>query len=559
MTLLTLFVIFGFLKSRFIMDNSYIIGNFPAIIALSFALAKRVKIIKQNKEKRERELEKSIKKFESIIAYNNDIFWETDQHSTFRYVSSNVKNVLGWSDKEMIGKKAFELVTKEEIKRMTAVLSKAAKENKPVLNYEYKMKSKSGEWIILEKNAKPFYSKEGKLEGFRGNDRDITAYYQYKEILRESEEKYKTIIENTNMGILIIDDKYHISYANPRFEKITGYKFKDIENQDFRELLSPDTGKEISINDKMLRQKKKDILNYEIKIVHKNKSLIPVKAYIKAITKISGDSSYIIQIIDISEQKQLEDQLIMSQKMEAIGTLAGGIAHDFNNLLTVIKGYSEVLLTNLDTKDPRLKHVSTILSASEKAEALTKQILAFSRRQIYQTQQLDINRQLSEFLKMAGRIIGEDISIETDFNEEIPLIQADPGQIDQIMINLLINARDAITQNTNSSEKKIMITTQLAAEKDISKFNITNANSGKYVEIMISDTGIGMKDDIKNKIFEPFFTTKDKDSNTGLGLATVYGIIAQNKGFIDVESTINKGTRFKIYWPVNPNKTDWQQ
>jgi PAS domain S-box-containing protein len=556
MTLLTILVVFGYLKSHFFTDNAFILGSIQALMAMSLALAKRVKSLKHDKEKSEKELAKSIKKFELIIAYNSDIFWETDQFSTFRYISSNVKDVMGWTDKEMIGKRAFDYMTPEEVKKMGKLLNKSAVTKKSILNYKYEMKNKYDNWVILEKNAQAFYNSKGELEGFRGNDRNVTVHYQDKKILQESQEKFKAIIDNTNMGIIIIDDNYHITYANPRFEKITGYSYNKAIKMDFREFISQDMVELVSKRYKMRQQGKKVPESYEIKIINKNGTIIPVKIYIKAITKFSKGTISIVQIVDISEQKHLEEQLIMSQKMDAIGTLAGGIAHDFNNLLTVIKGYSEVLLTRFSADDKRINHIETILTASKKAEALTKQILAFSRKQIYQTQRIDVNQQLDDFINMTRRIIGEDIFIETTFDKESLSIKADPGQIEQVVINLLVNARDAIIQNKQTNEKKISIKTRLVDSENIVNFDTISNKEDKYVEISVRDSGVGMTDKVKMKIFEPFFTTKDKNKSTGLGLATVYGIVAQNKGYIDVESELHNGTCFKIYWPAIKHKND---
>ena len=550
MTLMTMLVVFGIIQSRFFTDNSYILGSFPPILLMSLALANQVKSLKSDKEKTEQELSASLEKFKAIIDYSNDIFWEADKNSFFRYLSPNVQKVSGWSTEEMIGKRAFDYLKPKEVERMMKTLKTSALTNTPVLGHEYEMRNKNNEWIILEKNAKPFYNKDGKLLGFRGNDRDITLHYRQKKILQESEEKFKAIVENTQTAITMINNKYTIIYANPRFEKLTGYPLDELNGTDFRKYVNPVIAEMVSKRYKIRQDGKKVPESYEIEIINKKGIVIPVKIFVNVVKDYNHKTITIAQIIDLTEQKHLENQLITSQKMEAIGTLAGGIAHDFNNLLTVIKGYSEVLLMRLKESDQRRKHIETILSASQKAESLTKQILAFSRKQIYQPQIVDINKLLSNFIKMASRLIGEDIHIETYLSENLPRIKADPGQIEQIVINILVNARDAINELKNIKEKKITIRTQIINKDNHSVLMSAEAQYNEYIEVSIADTGIGMSDDIKKKIFEPFFTTKEKNKSTGLGLATAYGIITQNEGFIDIESKLYKGSVFKIYWPV---------
>lgn len=250
---------------------------------------------------------------------------------------------------------------------------------------------------------------------------------------------------------------------------------------------------------------------------------------------------------------KLQQQLDQAQKLDSIGTLAGGIAHDFNNLLTVIKGYSDIALVKIkDKNDPIYKNISEVRDASERAENLTNQILTFSRKQIYKPKIIDINKIISDSSKMMHRLIGEDININMKLAREIPAINADPVQIEQVIINLIINARDAINQKTKkASEKKIIIeTSQKYLDEEYTKSHI-DSQQGQHIIFSISDNGIGMTQEVQDKIFEPFYTTKDKGKGTGLGLATVYGIVKQNSGNIYVYSEPNEGTTFKVFWPAS--------
>jgi PAS domain S-box-containing protein len=255
--------------------------------------------------------------------------------------------------------------------------------------------------------------------------------------------------------------------------------------------------------------------------------------------------------IEITEQKRLEAQLVQSQKMEAVGTLAGGISHDFNNFLTVINGYAQISLKRMEENDPLYRYINTILKAGKKAEDLTRQLLAFSRKQIYQAKIVDLNSLITSFEHMLRRFISEDISMNMILSLKNPAIKADPGQIEQIFMNLIVNSRDAIKQGSEHlKEKKITIETAITNLDANYIKNHPGSKVGNFAYISVSDTGVGIDKEIKEKIFEPFFTTKDKSHGTGLGLATVYGIVKQNNGSIYVYSEKGYGTTFKIYWPI---------
>jgi signal transduction histidine kinase len=274
------------------------------------------------------------------------------------------------------------------------------------------------------------------------------------------------------------------------------------------------------------------------------------KSYFGAIKDDELHAIWGIQM-DLTDQRRLEEQLRQSQKLEAIGTLAGGIAHDFNNLLTVINGHAEISMMALESEHPSHKDIISILSAGKRAKTLTSQLLAFSRKQIYTPKIIEINRVISSLDKMLRRLIGEDISIESNLRDGIPLIKADPGQIEQILMNLIVNARDAINERGSvAKDKKIIIETGKTIIDEAFVTEHTGSRTGLHVVLTVSDTGVGMEEEIREKIFEPFFTTKDKGLGTGLGMSTVYGIVKQNNGSIYAFSEPGLGTRIKIYWPA---------
>ena len=261
-------------------------------------------------------------------------------------------------------------------------------------------------------------------------------------------------------------------------------------------------------------------------------------------TSDKGERFVVGIISDITERKNLEEQLLHAVKMEAIGRLAGGIAHDFNNLMTSVIGYSDLLLRRIGEDDPLRKGIEQINKAGERAASLTNRLLAFSRKQVLQPKVLDLNVVIADTEKMLRRVIGEDIIVVSDLSPGLALVMADPGQIEQVVMNLVVNARDAMPMGG-----RLTIETQNVYLCESYSQQHVDLQPGHYVMLAVSDTGIGMEEETRSRIFEPFFTTKEKGKGTGLGLATVYGIVKQSGGHIWVYSEPGRGTAFKIYLP----------
>ena len=252
---------------------------------------------------------------------------------------------------------------------------------------------------------------------------------------------------------------------------------------------------------------------------------------------------------DVSERKQLETELRHAQKMEAIGQLAGGLAHDFNNLLTAIMGYAALLEADLGERDPRRPDVEEIVKAGERAAQLTRQLLAFGRRQVLQPVRIDLNALIRDLSRMLGRLIGEHITLVQQLQGRLDLIRADRGQVEQVLVNLVVNARDAMDHGAGRGGT-LTVSTASIDLGDPQGARRLQLDPGRYVVLSVSDTGVGMNDETRARIFEPFFTTKDRSRGTGLGLSTVFGIVHQSGGAIDVTSEPGRGARFDVYLPV---------
>ncbi len=369
--------------------------------------------------------------------------------------------------------------------------------------------------------------------------------------LQESREQLMSIFKAIPDPVVLYNMRGFPIYLNHAFKKKFGWTLEDLQNKTIP--FVPEDQKEITF------AKIKELYRYEKPVRMETKRLTRdneiFDIYLNAAVVKNKDgklAGMVVQLIDITEKNRLEKQLRQAQKMESVGVLAGGVAHDFNNLLTVINGRADIALLGMDETSSLYKHLNEIKKAGKRAENLTRQLLAFSRKQIYQPRVVDLNKIIFQLNKMFQRLISENIKIKLHINDNIPPIKADSVQIEQILINLVVNARDAIMENTgHGSEMEITIETGRTIIDDESVEKCPGAKKGSYVYFSVSDTGTGMDDETRDNIFEPFFTTKPEGVGTGLGLATVYGIVKQNRGFVYVDSELKKGSSFTVYWPVS--------
>lgn len=371
---------------------------------------------------------------------------------------------------------------------------------------------------------------------------DITERLRAESELRRSEARYRSIVENTHEGICMCDSERRITYCNARLESMLGRAGSGAPSQ-CSQIHPPEDAEEIA---RQFERRKQGISDsYEARLRRSDASVLRVICSASPIHDDHGNfAGAVCMYTDIEERKRLEDQLRQAQKMEAVGRLAGGIAHDFNNLLTVILGYGGALESKLSPNDPLIKNVVEIRKAGERAAALTQKLLAFSRKQVLRPQVLSFNDLIRDTEAMLRRLIGEDIELVTETDPAVGQVKADPGQIEQVLMNLAINARDAM-----SNGGRLLIETR-RQELNGEATDLRALKPGAYAALTVSDTGCGMDEQTKAKIFEPFFTTKDPGIGTGLGLATVLGIVNQSGGAISVYSEVGIGTTFKIYLPL---------
>jgi two-component system cell cycle sensor histidine kinase/response regulator CckA len=390
----------------------------------------------------------------------------------------------------------------------------------------------------------PVNDSQGKLKAYIATTRDITQRKSLELSLKESEERYRQLIESQNDGIyLLFKRKFEI--INKKFSDMFRVTLDNLNDPefDFIQLVAPKSRPLVEDRVKKTAQGVELEPKYEFTAISRDGKEIEVEASVSYISYKNGIG--VLGIVrDISERKKLEKQLLQAQKLEGIGRLAGGIAHDFNNLLTSIIGYVGLINMKLGSDNPCSDYAKQTLKAAARATTLVQQLLTFSRKAISKPRVINLNQVIKNFSKMLKRVLGEDVEFEFLPGKSIYNVKADPVQIEQIIMNLAVNSRDAMPRGG----KLIIETSNCHLDKDFLKKH-PYVKRGLYVLMMVSDTGFGMDEDTLSKIFEPFFTTKVDGEGTGLGLSMVYGITKQSGGHISVYSELNKGTTFKIYFP----------
>jgi PAS domain S-box-containing protein len=419
-------------------------------------------------------------------------------------------------------------------------------------NTEHRVVWPDGSIHILASRGKVYRDKNGGALHMTGVCWDITEHKKAEEALRKSKERLDISQKVGKIGSFEWDIKAKRGVWSEELEALYGLQSGEYSGRyrDWKKLIHPEDLP--TVLEDLNRSVKEGEFISEWRILLPDGNIRWLNARAKLFYDKSGNPLRIVGVnMDVTEHKQaqterrmLEEQLLQSQKMESIGRLAGGVAHDFNNLLTAILGYSQLLQRRLGVNDVLQSEISEIIKAAQRAENLTRQLLAFSRKQTLQPKVLDINYVITDLHKMLSRLIGEDIDLIMNLKPDLWRVKVDPGQIEQVIVNLVINARDAMPVGG-----KLSITTNHLTIENDDTFKELGIIRGNYIRVTIKDNGCGMDATTKAHIFEPFFTTKESGKGTGLGLATVYGVVKQSGGHITVHSKVNQGTTFHIYLP----------
>lgn len=479
-----------------------------------------------------------------MVANIGDVIVIVDKDLINKYQSPNIEKMFGWRPEEAIGTRTLDNVHPEDLESVQKFFELLMGEPHGVHTLELRYKCKDGTYKWIEFTASNLMD-DPDIQGLLANYHDITDRKQMDQVLRDSEARFRALHDATFGGVFIHDQGI-ILECNQGLSSISGYTYDELIGMDaLNKLIAPDW------RDTVMRNIKSNFDQpYNIEGIRKDGTIYPLYVHGSTIP-YKGRSVRAVEYRDLSafikaeqEKTELASQLHQARKMESVGQLAGGVAHDFNNMLTAILGHAQIAMMSCSPSESVLTHLKGIQEAAFRSADLVKQLLTFARKQTVAPKVLDVNEMSTAILKMLRRVIGEDIDLSWLPGSDLWKIKMDPSQVDQLLVNLCINARDAITGNGNISIETKNISFDFA-----SCANKRDFIPGDYVMLAVSDNGSGMSKDTQEHIFEPFFTTKEMGKGTGLGLATVYGVVKQNNGFINVYSELGRGTTFRIYLP----------
>ncbi|MFO7877741.1 MAG: PAS domain S-box protein [Desulfovermiculus sp.] len=470
--------------------------------------------------------------------------WTADAKGTITFLSDAFLEMSGISPEETARLEWIDQLARPAVLKAISDWGSSLNEG-DIWEGEFTVTSQEGRQYDILIRGVPLLDKAGETLSWLGINLDISQRKRTEEALRESENRYRTFINSTSDLVFLKDDQFKYIVVNNSFAKYYGKKPEEVIGLSDFDLMSEEAAKSCRNSDTNAIATSKAYITEES---IGDRVFETLKFPVLLENKKIGVGGY---IRDITERKQAEAdrdkfqmQLIQSQKMESVGRLAGGVAHDFNNMLSVILGNTEMAMERLDPSQPVRDNLQEIQNAAQRSTNVVRQLLAFARRQTIAPQVLDLNKIVGEMLNILRRLIGEDIDLSWHPGPDIWPIKMDPTQIDQIMANLIVNARDAI-----HGVGKLIIETDRATFDEAYCADHPDFLPGDYVLLSVSDSGSGMDTKTLENMFEPFFTTKEVGQGTGLGLATVYGIVKQNNGFINVYSEPNHGTSLKIYLP----------
>ncbi|MBK9167809.1 MAG: PAS domain S-box protein [Bryobacterales bacterium] len=492
------------------------------------------------RKRAEEALRRSDERFRSLIENASDIVTILDGAGIVRYANPSLSRILGYRTEEVTGSSWAEIADPADRQALGAALMPGPQSSR---SHELRFRHKDGSVRVLEAIARDLTA-DAPISGFLVNLRDITARKHAEEQLWAVNETLRSLIEASPVAIIGLDLSGCVTMWTTAATKLFGWTEDEVRGRPL-----PFGGSGSAPEDLRMLETLRRGESLAIERLGHTNAGTPVMLSISSAPLRAADGTVcgaVAAVTDITEQRRLEDQLRQAQKMEAVGQLAGGVAHDFNNLLTVIKGYAQLIMSQLTEGSRALDHGREIVQAAERASALTRQLLAFSRRQVIQPRVLDINEVVTNMTKMLRRLIGEHVDLVTELKPLAGRVHIDPGQVEQIVLNLVVNARDAVPPH---GARIVIETGDVTLGAPYTRMHV-GAQPGPHVLLAVTDNGHGMDAATRSRVFEPFFTTKELGKGTGLGLSTVYGIVKQNHANIWVYSEPGLGTTFKIYFPA---------
>ena len=518
------------------------------------------------------DLRQSEEKYRSILENIEDGYFEVDLAGNFTFFNDSIGDILGYSRDELIGMNSRQYTDEDDAKKLYQTFNKVYTSGKPTKGFDWQITRKNGTTRHVDASVSLIKDSEDHRIGFRGIVREITERKQMEGALRESEEKYRklyneskraeqvyhSLLQTSADAVIIYDMEGKVKYINPSFTKIFGWSMEEIEGKGLPFL--PDSEKEATIAGvKEIIGSGKAIQGFDTKRYTKDGRVIDVNISGSRYDDHEGQPSGMLVVLrDASERKRLEAQLQQAQKMEAIGTLAGGVAHDLNNILSGIVSYPDLLLMQLPKDSPLREPVSTIQDSGNKAATIVQDLLTLARRGVATTEVVNLNDIISKYLKSPEykKLLSFHplVEVNTDLVEDLLNISGSPVHLTKTIMNLVSNAAEAMPDGGT-----ILISTESRyIDSPIKGYD--DIKEGDYITLTISDYGIGISSKDRERIFEPFYTKKVMGrSGTGLGMAVVWGTVKDHQGYIDVKSTEGKGTIFTLYFPATREKSATDQ
>jgi PAS domain S-box-containing protein len=500
-------------------------------------------------------LQENEEKYRTILDNIEDGYFEVDLKGDFTFFNNSVCRILGYSPLEMVGMNNRQYMDEKNAKKVFETFNRVYRTGKPAKGFDWEVIRADGSKGHVDASVTLITDEAGNRIGFRGIVRDITERKQAEKDLRESEEKYRQLVNYAPAGIYEVDFvNGKLASANDVMSEYTGYSKDELLKMSAPDFLTRESQKQMADRIARLIKGKKIYGSAEYKARAKDGRefwmLVNARYFYDKYGKLKSAMVVAHDITDrkraLEEKSRLEDRLQQAQKMEAIGTLAGGIAHDFNNILSVIIGYTELILMSGNVDAEVKQNLKEIFNASKHARDMVKQILAFSRQSKQERKPIQVAHIVKEAIKMLRASLPTTILIQQQIEKDTGIIEADPTQIHQVLMNLCTNAAHAM-----NGKDGVMQISLSNVELDHAALEMApDLKPGSYLKLSVSDTGHGIAPDAYEKIFDPYFTTKKKEEGTGLGLAVVQGIVKSHNGAVTVESEVGKGTTFHVYLPV---------
>jgi PAS domain S-box-containing protein len=518
-------------------------------------VADGVAITSRDITERKREIQtlaESEARFRHLVESASDGIYRIDTHGTFTYANPIASRLLGFTPDEpgIVGRSYLDFVRFDYHQQGIELYRRQLTDRVPVTYWEFPAITVDGRQLWIGQNVH-LEQRNGWVTSLFAVARDITERKNAELALRDSEARHRFLAEHSTDMLSRQAPDGTILYASPVSLTLLGYSAEELIGTSVFEYCHPDDLEAMrAASARLLGHADIETLTYRIR--RADGQYVWFETTSQAVR--DAKSAMVAEVLsvsrDITERRRMEEELHQAQKMDAVGQLAGGVAHDFNNLLTAIRGFADLLARSIEPADPRRKDVGEILKATERAAALTRQLLAFSKRQVLRLEPVSLNGIVSDMTKIVGRLIGDGITIETALSPDVWTVRADPGQLEQVLLNLALNARDAMPDGGTLRVRTRNVEIPLRGPND------PPPTAGRYVVLEVQDNGSGMSEDVRARVFEPFFTTKDPHGRSGLGLATVYGIVQQTGGHVAITSTAGEGTTVTIHVPAEVAPAD---